>query len=172
MDLINGSNLAEFQYYIDKWQPIKQQLKEKFNFATKDIPASELTEEFLLRAIFGEDRNTKAEFDKTIEMSDTTDVNTLYLCVQRMISLSNTYHPAYAWLGLFCEGALESIQDAQFWYNKGVHHGNGISMYRLGLLYLNKRVEYSFSFVAEELICKSLEYGVPQAQIIIDKYFK
>ena len=167
---------SDFQLFTDKWLTIKEQLNEKLNIDTASIPTVHLGSDILVEKLVRHlDKNVLIidAFNKTIEMSDCTDADTLYLCCQRMADLCQTlnYGPAGVWLGIFCEEILEKYYDAQYWYNRAAHLGNGLGMYHVGLLYLNKKVPLPQQTNHKRCFTDALDHGVMEAQRILDTYF-
>ena len=170
------TNIRELAPFCEKWAQIRTQLQEKLDIDTSRVPTIYLGSELIGKIAFdGMDRETtiKSAFDETIEMSDCTDAETVYMCFQRMSDLCQVldYGPAGAWLGLFCEELLEKYTDAQYWYNKAASFGNGIGMYRVGLLYLNKKVPLPRQTSLKRCFTDALAHGVPQAKEVLDRFW-
>lgn len=168
--------MDSFVLYKEKWEPVKEQLKTKLKDDTRWLPTVKLGSAILVKIVIHKaDDNAlkKEEFEKTIEMSNTSDVNTLYLCCQRMADLCQTldYGPAGAWLGIFCEDILEKYDEAQYWYNKAAQFKNGLGMYRVGMLYLNKKVPLPSTTSLKRCFTDALSNGITEAQVVLDEYF-
>lgn len=165
-----------FVTYKEKWETVRKQLQIKLQEDTRWLPTVNLGASILVKVTFHDaDENTliKEEFDKTIQMSDTNDVDTIYLCCQRMADLcqGRDYGPAGVWLGVFCEEILEKYTEAQYWYNKAAQFKDGMGMYRVGLLYLNKKVPLPATTSLKRCFIDALAHGVTEARDVLDKYF-
>ena len=163
--------------YFETWAPFLEAFKAKLGGRSiTTIPSVGLGAHIVVRsALDGVDLGelVEKEYEKTIEMSNCSDADTLYLCCQRMAELcqGRDFGLAGVWLGLLCEKYLESYGEAQYWYNKAAQQKCGIGMYRVGLLYLNKRVPVPKSTSVERCFRDALSCGVQEAQAIIDEHF-
>ncbi len=163
--------------YKEKWEPIKKQLQKKLRKGTTEFSSTRIASNIMVTSALDKslDRNTLIEeaFKESIELSNSSKIDDVYMCCRRMADLNQIldYSPAGAWLGMFNEEILENYDDARYWYNRAASEGNGIGMYRVGLLYLNKKVPLPPSVSLERCFTDAVAHGVPEAQQVIDTYF-
>lgn len=171
------TNINNILQYKNKWFPILEEIKEKLDIDTKWIESPGLASDIAVSLLF--DKTLKREdiiknaFDETLNLSNSDNVEDIYTVCQRMANLciSLDYAPAGLWFGSFCEEILEKYEDAQYWYNKAASFGNGIAMYKVGMLYLNKKVALPETTSLKRCFTDAVAHGVAEAQIILDTYF-
>ena len=163
--------------YLEKWNSQKADLKKRFNFDTSTIEGIKLDSDIIVRTMLDHslDRNSlvEDEYNNTLAMSNTDDTDELYICFQRMADLCQglDYAPAGIWLGEFCETILEKYEDAQYWYNRAARLNDGLGMYRVGMLYLNKKIPVPESTSLKRCFTDAAERGITEANDILTKYF-
>ena len=80
-----------------------------------------------------------AEEAKSSELT----VDQFFHCCQKMAMLSAVfnYGPAATWIGRLYDELFEDYWGAREWYNQAARNGDGQGMYRVGLLYLNEKIQ-------------------------------
>lgn len=171
-------NQSDFNF--DKWLPMKEELIRQLGDDTSEINLGN-SPKFAVKIVLDLVRDSSLERKALLEkgykdstvLSNSANVNDVVLAFKQMADMCQVldYGPAGAWLGVFCEEVLAKYNDAQYWYNKAASFGNGIGMYRVGLLYLTKKVPLPQQVSLKRCFTDALENGVPEAQQILEKYF-